>query len=103
MAIAPFAALESRVNRAVSQRLANAVAVYQGGVPFGVLFDRAGADPMGAGEFDAASHSCSFCIANAPGLCEGAELDIDGVTYRVAGGVQPDAGGWVSVSIYPKG
>lgn len=102
MTIAPFAALESRLNRTVQQRLANAAATYQGGAPFGVLFDRAGADPMGAGEFDAASHSCSFCIANAPGLCEGAELEIDGIAYRVAGGVQPDAGGWVSVSIYPK-
>lgn len=103
MTIAPFAALEARVNRTVQQRLANAIAIYQGGTPFGVLFDRVGADPMGAGEFDAASHSCSFCIANAPGLCEGAELEIDGIAYRVAGGVQPDAGGWVSVSIYPKG
>lgn len=103
MTTTPFQDLEQRVNRAVSQHLSNAVAVYQGGEPFGVLFDRAGADPMGAGEFDAASHSCSFCIANAPGLCEGAELEIDGIAYRVAGGVQPDAGGWVSVSIYPKG
>lgn len=95
--------MEQSINASVQTMLANAVAVYQGGTPFGVLFDRAGADPMGAGEFDAASHSCGFCIANAPGLCEGAELEIDGIAYRVAGGVQPDAGGWVSVSIYPKG
>lgn len=103
MTLAPFAALESRVNRAVQSRLANAVATYQGGEPFGVLFDRASADPMGGGEFAAASHSCSFCIANAPGLCEGSELVIDGLAYQVAADVQPDAGGWVHVAIYPKG
>ena len=102
MTLAPFAALESRVNRAVQSRLANAVAVYQGGEPFGVLFGRAGADPMGGGEFDAASHTCSFCIANAPGLCEGSELVIDGLAYQVGGSVQPDAGGWVNLAIYPK-
>jgi hypothetical protein len=37
-----------------------------------------------------------------PGLAEGGELVIDGVTYVVSSPVQPDASGWVSVSVYPK-
>ena len=40
--------------------------------------------------------------ANAPGLVEGGELVIDGTAYVVAPGVQPDAGGWVTLSVYPK-
>lgn len=102
MTAAPFAALESRLNSAVQRRLANATAVYNGGTPFGVLFDRAAADPFGNGAVDAAACTVAFDIARAPGLVEGGELVIDGEPYIVASGVQPDAGGWVSLAVYPK-
>lgn len=97
-----FAQLEQRVNRAVLQHCANATATHNSGTPFGVLFDRAPADPFGTGAVDAAGYSASFVAANAPGLAEGGTLVIDGVAYTVASGVQPDAGGWVTLSIYPK-
>lgn len=100
MTLAPFAALESRVNRAVQSRLANAVAVYQGGEPFGVLFSRAASDPFG-GAVDAAGLTVAYCVANTPGIQEGSELLIDGAAHTVTGQVQPDAGGWVVLSVYP--
>lgn len=101
MSIAPFAAIELRLNRAVQARLANASAVYQGGEAFGVLFDRTAQAPFGEA-LDAAQPSAAFCIANTPGLTQGSELAIDGVVHIVAGQVQPDAGGWVVVDVYPK-
>ena len=102
MSLAPFAALESRLNGAVQKHIANATATYQGGASFGVLFDRTPADPFGNGAVDAAAYSAGFVAANAPGLAEGSTLVIDGVAYTVASGVQPDAGGWVTLSVYPK-
>lgn len=101
MSIAPFAALESRVNSVVQRRLANAVAVYQGGDTFGVLLDRSKADPFGAA-VDMAALGVAFCVANTPGIAEGSELVIDGIAHVVTGPVQPDAGGWVELSVYPK-
>lgn len=101
MSIAPFAALESRLNSAVQRRLANATAVHQGGEPFGVLFNRASADPFG-GAVDTAELTVAYCIANTPGIAEGGELAINGVAHIVTGQVQPDAGGWVVLSVYPK-
>lgn len=102
MTIAPFAALEDRVNRAVQHRIANATATYQGGEAFGVIYDRAGADPYD-GAVDAAALSVAYCVANTPGVREGSELVIDGVRHTVAGPVQPDAGGWVVLKVYVKG
>lgn len=101
MTLAPFADREARLNRAVEVHLSNASAVYLGGEPFGVTFARKAADPY-AGAVDTAQHTCSFCIANTPGLHEGSELVINGTTYVVATGVQPHAGGWVDLDIYPK-
>jgi hypothetical protein len=97
----PFAQPLADLNVAVQAGLADAVAVYQGGEPFGVIFNRAGSDPL-TGAVDTAQHTCSFCIANTPGLHEGSELVINGTTYVVATGVQPDAGGWVDLDVYPK-
>ncbi len=102
MSLAPFAALESRLNSAVQKHIANATAVHNGGAPFGVLFDRATADPFGTGAVDSVACTVAFCGANAPGLAEGSTLVIDGAAYTVASGVQPDAGGWVTLSVYPK-
>ncbi|CAN7365815.1 hypothetical protein LJR118_002171 [Acidovorax sp. LjRoot118] len=102
MTLNPFAALEARVNSTVQARLANAIAVYQGGAEFGVIFERESSEPFGPGAVDAASMSCSFCVVNAPGIAQGAELTIGGVVHVVAGPVQPDAGGWVTLAVYPK-
>ena len=92
----------ARINGAVMRAHANATAVYNGGTPFGVLFDRSPADPFGTGAVDSARHDVSFVAANAPGLAEGGTLVIDGAAYIVATSVQPDAGGWVTLSVYPK-
>lgn len=101
MSLAPFAALESRLNSAVQKRLANATAVYNGGDPFGVLFDRATAEPFGPA-VDVAALTVAYCVANTPGVREGSDLVIGGVVHKVSGPVQPDAGGWVSLTVYPK-
>lgn len=102
MTIAPFADAMHTLNASIPAVLANATASHNSGTPFGVLFDRAPADPFGTGAVDSAACTVSFVAANAPGLVEGGTLAIDGVTYTVASGVQPDAGGWVTLSIYPK-
>ncbi len=97
----PFAGAEALINQSVGACLANAVAIYNGGPAFGVLFTRAGDDPFD-GALDVASHACSFDLANAPGLATKHELVIDSVVYIVSGPVQPDASGWVRVTLYPK-
>lgn len=101
MTLAPFAALETRVNRAVEARLANATATYLGGEPFGVILDRSASDPFGAA-VDVAQISVAYCVANTPGVREGSELVVDGAVHKVTGPVQPDAGGWVVLLVYPK-
>ncbi|WP_440105415.1 head-tail joining protein [Acidovorax sp. BL-A-41-H1] len=101
MSLAPFAALEARVCDAVQRRLANATAVYQGGAPFGVLFDRTASDPYGQA-VDVAALTVGYCVVNTPGVREGSELTIDGVVHKITGPVQPDAGGWIQLSVYPK-
>ena len=93
---------QARINGAVERAHANATATYQGGEPFGVLFDRTASDPYGQA-VDVAALSVGYCVANTPGVREGSELVIDGVVHVVTGPVQPDAGGWVSLSVYPKG
>lgn len=93
---------QARINGAVERAHANATATYQGGEPFGVLFDRAASDPYGQA-VDVAALEVGYCVANTPGVREGSELVIDGVVHVVNGPVQPDAGGWVSLSVYPKG
>lgn len=101
MTTAPFSAAMHMLNASVPAVLANATAQHNSGTPFGVLFDRTPADPFG-GAASAAQLQVSFCAANAPGLVEGGELVIDGVVHIIASGVQPDAGGWVSLAVYPK-
>lgn len=93
---------QARINGAVERAHANASATYQGGEPFGVLFDRTASEPYGQA-VDVAALSVGYCVANTPGVREGSELVIDGVVHVVTGPVQPDAGGWVSLSVYPKG
>jgi|APLak6261690937_1056196.scaffolds.fasta_scaffold08975_1 hypothetical protein len=97
MALNPFATLEQRVNTAVLGRLANAQAVYQGGEPFAVVFDSGATEMFGAdGDVaDLPGYAVSLYLGKAPGLAQGSKLTIDGKTYTVAGGVQPDSSGWV--------
>ena len=92
---------QDRINGAVVRAHANATATYQGGAPFGVLFDRRGQELYG-GALDAAEHQASFCVANTPGLTEGGVLVVVGKAYTVVGPVQPDAGGWVTVALAPR-
>ncbi|RYE43841.1 MAG: hypothetical protein EOP24_26740 [Hyphomicrobiales bacterium] len=101
MTLAPFASVEARLNSAVQARLSNAVAVHQDGQPFGVVFERAMADGFDSGAVTGAQYSASFCAANTPELVEGGTLVISGARYRVASGVEPDAGGWVTVELLP--
>ena len=101
MTTAPFASAMHMLNASVPAVLANATATYQGGAPFGVLFDRTASAPFGQA-VDVAALELGYCVANTPGVREGSELVIDGVVHVVTGQVQPDAGGWVNLSVYPK-
>ena len=91
---------QARINGAVERAHANATATYQGGEPFGVILDRSASDPFGAA-VDAAQITVAYCVANTPGVHEGSVLVVGGVAHKVAGPVQPDAGGWVVLTIYP--
>lgn len=101
MVATAFAEGMACVREAVSLHLANAMAVYQGGEPFGVSLKVSGANPFD-GALDATGYSCSFSLSHAPGLAKADELVIDGVIYIVSGPVQPDSSGWVRVPLYPK-
>lgn len=96
-ALAPFAQVEALVNTGVQSVLANAVATWQGGQPFGVIFARGQRDSFG--EVATGAITCSLSLANAPGLAQGGELVIDGQAYEVAGPVQPDASGWAALQL----
>ena len=95
----PFAQIEQAINGGVQDMLANAVASYQGGAPFGVIFDRAPADPF-SGAVDTSARTCAFALARAPGIAEGHVIILDGQAYRVAGGIEPDETGWVQLQVF---
>lgn len=99
--MAPFAELEARVNRAVFQRLANAVAVVDGGQPFGVIFDREYATPFGAGVVDAAQSLATAPAAAVAGLTPGSVLSVGGTRYCVER-IEPDGEGAVRIILYPQ-
>lgn len=88
---------ERRVNHAVLRHHANASAAFKGGEPFAVVFALVPVAFEGMAETFAPS--ASFDIANTPGLAMDAELVIDGEPWCVAGGVTPDASGWVTVRL----
>lgn len=92
---------QARINCAVERAHANATATYQDGEPFGVILDRSASDSFEPA-VDAAQITVAYCVANTPGVREGSELVIGGVVHKVAGPVQPDAGGWVQLIVYPK-
>lgn len=88
---------ERRVNRAVVRHHANALAVFNGGEPFPVVFSSSATVFDGMAE--TAVPVASFDIANAPGLVMDAQLLIADEPWFVAGGVTPDAAGWVTVRL----
>lgn len=92
---------QARINGAVERAHANATATYQGGEPFGVILNREEADTY-APAVDVAQITVAYCVANTPGVREGSELVVHGVVHKVTGPVQPDAGGWVVLLVYPK-
>lgn len=98
--LAPFAAMEQRVNASVLARLANAVASAGAG-EFPVLLDRTPADPFD-GASAAASHAIGFAAAAAPALAEGSAITVDAVAYTVAGPIDIDATGWATARLYPS-
>ncbi|WP_371435932.1 hypothetical protein [Polaromonas sp.] len=101
--LAPFAAAQSRLGAAVQQRLSNAIATWQGGFEFGVLFDSEDEDYMPE-TVSAVRLTVSMCVANAPGIAEGEHgLVVDGQPYIVSSAVIPDAGGWATFSVMPGG
>ncbi len=100
-ALAPFAQVEALVNTGVQSVLANAVATWQGGEPFGVIFARG--ERSSFGEVATGAISCSLPLVCAPALARGDELVVDGVAYEVAAPVQPDASGWVALQLRALG
>lgn len=98
---APFAAREARLNSAVERHLSNVEVVFPGVPAFGAVLRRMPANPFGGEAVDVAEMELGFIAARAPGLAEGDELLVGGVLHRVAGDVQPDETGWLSVNVYP--
>lgn len=102
MSLSPFASLEARVNCAVLSRLANADAVYEGGQPFGLVFDEVAAEDGLSGTSTAVERTASFDGVHAPGIVQGARIVIKGTTYIVSTDPVPDSSGWVEFQVYPE-
>lgn len=100
-ALASFADIDALINQGCAATLANAVASYQGGAPFGVILDSAPAELYG-GVVDAATRTCGFDGTHAPGIAEGHTLVINGAAHRVAGGTNPDETGWLRLQVFPE-
>lgn len=98
--LAPFADVEQSINASVQRLLANAVATWQGGEPFGVIFD---CHPHEALDVAMYAPSCSLPLARAPGLGQGDVLVIDGQEWIVIEPVVPDSSGWATVQLREGG
>jgi hypothetical protein len=96
-ALNPFANVERLINQGAETLLANAVARLRDGTPFGVIFDRNPADPLGLVE--SAGLVAGFELRHAPDLRQDDVLEIDGQRYQVVGGLEPDSSGWVEVQL----
>lgn len=92
-----FATLEARLNRAVGRHLPNAEAVFNGGEPFGILFDTNAA--RWEEGVESVGPQAAFLLSLAPGLKQDQNLTIDGTPYRVTAGLTPDSSGWVTVQL----
>lgn len=92
---APFAALEDRVNRAVSARLANAVASYADGaatVNLAGIFDAAYLTTLPDGSVGSLGPVLDVETADVPPAAQGLQLVIRGAAYVVVE-PQPDGAG----------
>ena len=98
--LAPFAAVDALINQGINETLTNAVASWQGGPSFGVIFNRA---PLGGYLDDAVTtdrKSVTMCIDQAPGMAEGSiGLLIGGQPCQITGPVVADISGWVTFPI----
>lgn len=100
VSLAPFAVAEARLNAAVQRRLSNAMASWQGGQAFGVIFERAPLEGFLGDAVTTDSKTVSMCIANAPGIAEGSTaLVLAGQPCEVTGPVVVDASGWATFPI----
>lgn len=99
-ALNPFAVVEDRLNATVQRRLANAVAVWHGGEPFGVIFDRRPHEALDVAMY---APNCSLPLACAPGLEQDGVLMIDGQAWTVIEPVVADSSGWVTVQLREGG
>ena len=98
--LAPFAAAEARLNAAVQRRLSNAMASWQGGQAFGVIFERSPLEGFLGDAVTTDSKTVSMCVANAPGIAEGSTaLVLSGQPCEVTGPVVADASGWATFPI----
>lgn len=88
---APFAALESRLNSAVLQRLSNAEATLSSGTVVPVIFDNGYAQGLG-GMVETSQPSCQLASTDAATLAQGGTLAIGAMSYRVAE-IHPDGTG----------
>lgn len=109
MSLAPFAALEQRLNRAVQGRLANAtVQLTAGGPAWAAAYDVA--LPEASPFADAATvpqYTVSMWLQGIGDLAEGDEIILTtahwplGQRCRVSTSVVPDSGGWAVFSVVP--
>lgn len=97
----PFKRAQDRANAAVLRHLANAEATWQGGEPFGILFDSQEGDPMlGGSPLTMVRNEVSLLVTMCQGIDEGASgLLIAGISYVVASAVVPDSSGWATFSV----
>lgn len=98
--LTPFAGVEQLINTSAQHLLANAQAVWQGGEPFGVIFDRRPHDALDVGLY---APNCGLPLACAPGLDQGGVLVIDGQEWTVIEPVVADSSGWATVVLREGG
>lgn len=109
MTIAPFAALESRLNVAVQQRLSNAtVQLTAGGAAWAASYATELPERTAFADVaDVPAHILSMWLAGIGDLAEGGELIITtrawptGQRCRITTPVVPDAGGWATFEVVP--
>lgn len=99
--LAPFAAVESRLNASVLRRLANATATWQGGAPFRAILEvEQGAEFVPGAPITAERRSLSLAVSSCPGIAEDAVgLTVNGIPYRVVSPVVADSTGWAVISV----
>lgn len=99
--MSPGADRAVRVRGAVTRHLSNAAATWRGGMPFGVIFAQRNGDEWVLGSpISAVRCSVSLLAHLCPGIADGESgLTVDGVAYRVASPVVPDASGWAKLDV----